>query len=67
MIGRSGERKSGISVLGARHDDDDDVFYRYKLRKSLKLSRNGKSIRNHFNSLQKTESYETIILWFLFV
>ena len=24
-IGRSGERGSGISVLAARHDDDDDV------------------------------------------
>ena len=23
-IGRSGERGSGISVLAARHDDDDD-------------------------------------------
>ena len=26
MIGRSGERGSGISVLAARHDDDDDCF-----------------------------------------
>ncbi len=25
MIGRSGERGSGISVLGAHDDDDDDV------------------------------------------
>ena len=25
-IGRSGERGSGISVLPARHDDDDDCF-----------------------------------------
>ena len=24
MIGRSGKRGSGISVLAARHDDDDD-------------------------------------------
>ena len=24
MIGRSGERGSGIPVLAARHDDDDD-------------------------------------------
>ena len=24
MIGKSGERGSGISVLAARHDDDDD-------------------------------------------
>ena len=26
MIGRSGERGSGISVLAARHDDDDDCL-----------------------------------------
>ena len=25
MIGRSGKRGSGISVLAARHDDDDDI------------------------------------------
>ena len=25
MIGRIGERESGISVLEARHDDDDDL------------------------------------------
>ena len=25
MIGRSGERWSGMSVLAARHDDDDDI------------------------------------------
>ena len=25
MIGRSGERGSGISVLVARHDEDDDI------------------------------------------
>ena len=24
MIGRNGERGSGISALAARHDDDDD-------------------------------------------
>ena len=26
MIGRSGEKGSGISVLAARHDDDDDFY-----------------------------------------
>ena len=25
MIGRNGERWSGISALAARHDDDDDI------------------------------------------
>ena len=28
-IGKSGERGSGISVLAARHDDDDDKSYIY--------------------------------------
>ena len=27
MIGRNGERGSGISALAARHDDDDDMIY----------------------------------------
>ena len=27
MIGKSGERGSGISILAARHDDDDIVSY----------------------------------------
>ena len=31
MIGRSGERGSGISVLAARHDDDDDGLELVKL------------------------------------
>ena len=26
MIGKHGERGSGISVLAARHDDDDDIY-----------------------------------------
>ena len=27
MIGRNGERGSGISALAARHDDDDDLAF----------------------------------------
>ena len=27
MIGRNGERRSGISVQAARHDDDDIYIY----------------------------------------
>ena len=33
MIGRSGERWSGISVLAARHDDDDDDIHICRKRK----------------------------------
>ena len=29
MIGRNGERRSGISAQTARHDDDDDVAICY--------------------------------------
>ena len=29
-IGRSGERGSGISVLPARYDDDDDDLFKFK-------------------------------------
>ena len=32
-IGRSGERGSGISVLAARHDDDDDIPKRKRASK----------------------------------
>ena len=32
MIGRSGERGSGISMLAARHDDDDDESWQPSLR-----------------------------------
>ena len=32
MIGRSGERGSGISVLAERHDDDDIYIYRMILK-----------------------------------
>ena len=39
-IGKSGERGSGISVLPARHDDDDDVI------PNVSQSRPGKSCRN---------------------
>ena len=30
MIGRDGERRSGISAQTARHDDDDDLYPKHK-------------------------------------
>ena len=33
-IGKSGERGSGISVLAARHDDDDDDLYNFFINKN---------------------------------
>ena len=38
MIGRSGERGSGISVLAARYDDDDDIFNNGKTASFFKTS-----------------------------
>ena len=35
MIGRSGERVSGIAVLAARHDDDDLCCYSTKMALTL--------------------------------
>ena len=38
MIGRSGERGSGISVLAARHDDDDEMkkmSAKFELKKNI--------------------------------
>ena len=36
MIGRSGERGSGISVLAARHEDDDIYIYIYIRKKVIR-------------------------------
>ena len=44
-IGRSGERGSGISVLAARHDDDDDELYRNKSNTSVQKI-NSNSFKN---------------------
>ena len=41
MIGRSGERWSGISVLVARHDDDDVIYIRGLLNKFPNFFRTG--------------------------
>ena len=56
MIGRSGERGSGLSVLTARHDDDDDDVYQrfisYLMRKF------------HTNQLNTIMCLQNIILHF---
>ena len=42
MIGRNGERRSGISAQAARHDDDDDDIYICRCRL---LTLNGSSLK----------------------
>ena len=37
MIGRNGERRSGISAQAARHDDDDDVCILRRTRAQIKI------------------------------
>ena len=39
-IGRSGERGSGISVLPARYDDDDEVFLFPKFEVLISVTKN---------------------------
>ena len=41
MIGRNGERRSGISAQTARHDDDDDTSF--KTADSLTVNTNQKA------------------------
>ena len=48
MIGKSGERGSGISVLPARHDDDDDDI-RHKTRRNSEISHFRSSVKLTFN------------------
>ena len=40
-IGRSGERGSWISMLAARHDDDEVLFYQYSCCNIIKTASNG--------------------------
>ncbi len=37
MIGRNGERRSGVSAQAARHDDDDDLSSLFSIYSSLYL------------------------------
>ncbi len=37
MIGKSGERGSGKSVLAARHDDDDDDLNPYNSEQIIRI------------------------------
>ena len=41
MIGRRGERGSGISVRAARHDDDDDDDFKIIINKRIIISHMG--------------------------
>ena len=51
MIGRNGERGSGISALAARHDDDDDLLTRREKEKCRgnKKTKNAVDLRGAFN------------------
>ena len=58
MIGRSGERESGISMLVARHDDDDD----FSPCKSLVSNRNIRSKITVYKLLLKRKTRNNIIV-----
>ncbi len=44
MIGRNGERGSGISALAARHDDDDIYIYIYISLRKAKIGQSSQKI-----------------------
>ena len=68
-IGRSGERGSGISVLPARHDDDDDVYNYYLMHLSLLTNTFNNFILftlfhlSIFYHVLKSDTFSTWILW----
>ena len=57
MIGRDGERRSGISVQAARHgDDDDSLAIIYEMEGELFLGREGElSFRNRKEAIIREE------------
>ena len=50
MIGRNGERRSGISAQAARHDDDDIYIYIYIFRQHFFVNANFITHNRHFMS-----------------
>ena len=60
MIGRSGERGSGISVLAARHNNDDDVVYcivRVTIKLTSELYKKFKIDNNSFTADNNNKIY----------
>ena len=50
MIGRSGERRSVISVLAARHDDDDDSLVDFSFEADYRVNKKeSKNIDKYFD------------------
>ena len=56
MIGRSGERGSGISVLAARHDDDDDNKHYTMIHSCYRLQ----NVSDEFNLTNYYTGYLTL-------
>ena len=52
MIGRNGERRSGISAQAARHDDDDDIYIYSNICRVSKVGDRSRGL--HQDSLFKT-------------
>ena len=45
MIGRNGERRSGISAQTARHDDDDDYCWNNSISNSTQVKQGGVGVQ----------------------
>ena len=61
MIGRSGERWSGISVLAAQHDDDDDMVSSNNILKLLCQL----GMRDELATFQKIFDMKILLLHFV--
>ena len=61
MIGRSGERGSGISVLPARYDDDDDIYIYCSSRRMALALNNLKRFDMPLNKETEPERYEVSV------
>ena len=64
-IGRSGERGSGISVLAARHDDDDIFLYIFFINDRNKISLS--DIKKIFLKIEFKKNFPEVIWSNLYV
>ena len=55
MIGRNGERRSGISAQAARHDDDDDEQKTYPEKEEVEMKYKTTNTNHHCRFTQSPQ------------
>ena len=68
-IGKSGERGSGISVLAARHDDDDDYAYKTDIFSYYQFTKlyNIRTVIKNMNMLERINEVIGKILHYIYL